>query len=159
MDHQAFAQLLGNYGEFVGAMAVVFTLTYLAVQIRQSVRSNYVNRGDIARGRLFAINESVVNQEELAALISKCRDPLIVAPCRTDEERIERFSQNYVLTFGGVEAAHRNGEMPEEEYITFCGEFRRIVEIYPGLAPRMTKILSPLGPRPAAYAVFRPLFE
>jgi len=36
MDHQAFAQLLGNYGEFVGAIAVVATLGYLAVQIRQS---------------------------------------------------------------------------------------------------------------------------
>jgi len=36
MDHQAFAQLLGNYGEFVGAIAVVVTLAYLAVQIRQS---------------------------------------------------------------------------------------------------------------------------
>lgn len=36
MDHQAFAQLLGNYGEFVGAIAVVATLAYLSVQIRQS---------------------------------------------------------------------------------------------------------------------------
>jgi len=36
MDHQAFAQLLGNYGEFVGAIAVVATLIYLATQIRQN---------------------------------------------------------------------------------------------------------------------------
>ena len=36
MDHQAFAQLLGNYGEFVGAIAVVVTLFYLAVQVRQN---------------------------------------------------------------------------------------------------------------------------
>ena len=36
MDHQAFAQLLGNYGEFVGAIAVVVTLIYLTFQIRQS---------------------------------------------------------------------------------------------------------------------------
>ena len=36
MDHQALAQLLGNYGEFIGAIAVVATLAYLAVQIRQS---------------------------------------------------------------------------------------------------------------------------
>ena len=36
MDHQGFAQLLGNYGEFVGAIAVVATLGYLAVQIRQN---------------------------------------------------------------------------------------------------------------------------
>ena len=36
MDHQGFAQLLGNYGEFVGAIAVVATLVYLTVQIRMS---------------------------------------------------------------------------------------------------------------------------
>ena len=38
MDHQAFAQLLGNYGEFVGAIAVVLTLIYLAIQVRQNTR-------------------------------------------------------------------------------------------------------------------------
>ena len=36
MDHQAFAQLLGNYGEFVGALLVVATLAYLARQITQN---------------------------------------------------------------------------------------------------------------------------
>ena len=36
MDHQTFAQLLGNYGEFVGAIAVVATLVYLARQVRDS---------------------------------------------------------------------------------------------------------------------------
>ena len=34
MDHQAFAQLLGNYGEFLGSFAVIVTLVYLAVQVR-----------------------------------------------------------------------------------------------------------------------------
>ena len=36
MDHQAFAQLLGNYGEFFGSIAVFATLAYLAVQVRQA---------------------------------------------------------------------------------------------------------------------------
>ena len=36
MDHQGFAQLLGNYGEFIGAVAVVATLAYLAIQVRYS---------------------------------------------------------------------------------------------------------------------------
>ena len=36
MDHQAIAQLLGNYGEFVGAIAVVATLLYLTKQVKQS---------------------------------------------------------------------------------------------------------------------------
>ncbi len=36
MDHQAFAELLGNYGEFIGAIVVVLTLGYLTFQIRQN---------------------------------------------------------------------------------------------------------------------------
>ncbi len=39
MDIQATAQLLGNFGEFIGALAVVATLGYLAVQVRQNTRS------------------------------------------------------------------------------------------------------------------------
>jgi len=40
VDHQSFVQLLGNYGEFVGAIAVVVTLGYLAVQIRLKHRES-----------------------------------------------------------------------------------------------------------------------
>lgn len=36
MDHREIAQILGNYGEFVGAIAVVVTLVFLTMQVRQS---------------------------------------------------------------------------------------------------------------------------
>ena len=36
MDHQSFAELLGNYGEFVGAIGVVASLVYLGIQIKQN---------------------------------------------------------------------------------------------------------------------------
>ncbi len=39
MDHQAIAEILGNYGEFVGAIGVVVTLGYLSVQIRQNTKT------------------------------------------------------------------------------------------------------------------------
>ena len=38
MDHQTFAQLLGNYGEFIGAIAVILTLGYLIVQVQQNTK-------------------------------------------------------------------------------------------------------------------------
>jgi len=38
MDHQAFAQLLGNYGEFIGSLGIVVSLVYLAIQIRSNTR-------------------------------------------------------------------------------------------------------------------------
>ena len=52
------AQLLGNLGEFVGAIGVVATLAYLAIQIRQNTRvtraashhavTDSLNQGNIA---------------------------------------------------------------------------------------------------------------
>ncbi len=39
MSTLEFSQLLGNYGEFIGAIAIVATLIYLAVQLRQNTAS------------------------------------------------------------------------------------------------------------------------
>ena len=43
MDLMSIAQLLGNFGEFLGAIAVVVTLAYLAIQIRESAKSTESN--------------------------------------------------------------------------------------------------------------------
>ena len=61
MDHQTFAQILGSYGEFVGALAVVVTLAYLARQIG----------AQNAAMRQTASIERTAGQRELLA---RCRD-------------------------------------------------------------------------------------
>jgi hypothetical protein len=43
MDQQAFAQLLGNYGEFLGAVAVLVTLVYLSIQVRHGKEATEAN--------------------------------------------------------------------------------------------------------------------
>jgi hypothetical protein len=53
VDHQSFAQLLGNYGEFVGAVAVVATLVYLTVQVKHSQQSMDANTKAI-RGQVVS---------------------------------------------------------------------------------------------------------
>ena len=58
MDHQTFAQMLGNYGEFFGAIAVVVTLIYLALQIRQNTRATNA-------GTAFSLNESLADMQLL----------------------------------------------------------------------------------------------
>ena len=59
MDHLTFAQLLGNYGEFIGAVAVVVTLVYLAAQIRQNTKqlasSSLQALADRAENRMLLI--------------------------------------------------------------------------------------------------------
>lgn len=59
MDHQAFAQLLGNYGEFVGAIAVVATLIYLSIQVRHSKEATEANTKATNAGTSSYINDAL----------------------------------------------------------------------------------------------------
>ena len=62
MDHQAFAQLLGNYGEFLGAIAVVATLIYLAIQVRHSKESLDANTKALRGQAISDITRNVHDQ-------------------------------------------------------------------------------------------------
>ena len=77
MDHQALAAMLGSYGEFLGAIAVVFTLGYLGYQVRQNTRSSYVTRSAAVTHRLGEIQEAIVCDSDLSALMVKCRDAVL----------------------------------------------------------------------------------
>jgi hypothetical protein len=69
MDHQAFAQLLGNYGEFVGAIAVVVTLVYLALQVRHSKDSLEANTAALtAQTRQAAMETAIAELLQLTAI-------------------------------------------------------------------------------------------
>lgn len=68
MDHQALAQLLGNYGEFVGAVGVVVTLGYLAVQIRQNTRSLRSSSFQNGVDGMNNLNVAISQDESLARI-------------------------------------------------------------------------------------------
>jgi hypothetical protein len=79
MDHQAFAQLLGSYGEFVGAIAVVATLVYLAIQVRHgreaTVANNRLLRSQSHYNALEACQrpfEVMLESESLAEILMQC---------------------------------------------------------------------------------------
>ena len=142
MDHQALAAMLGSYGEFFGAIAVVATLGYLALQVRQNTRSSYVTRSAAVTNRLGEIQEAIVCNSDLSALMAKCRDPELTDLTPTEEERVQGIAELYVKTFSDVQTAHSNSEMTNAYFATFRAEFRRIVETYPALKPRMRLTLK-----------------
>jgi len=95
MDHQAFAQLLGNYGEFVGAIAVVVTLAYLVVQVRQNtqmIRANIRQARSDSSVSLYSLGATT----QIAEIRAKERkgEPL------TDVEE-ERSSLWYIAVWRG----------------------------------------------------------
>ena len=68
MDHQAFAQLLGNYGEFVGAIAVVLTLVYLAAQVKHGKAALDANTQAMEREYEVKTHEAMLSLGLLSSL-------------------------------------------------------------------------------------------
>jgi len=74
MELQALAQMLGNLGEFIGAIGVVATLGYLAIQVSQSTR---VSRATTYSATTNAWVDYLQRQsvEDLELLIALTTDP------------------------------------------------------------------------------------
>ncbi|MGB0998368.1 MAG: hypothetical protein ACPGXJ_08810 [Pseudomonadales bacterium] len=106
MNHQIFAELLGNYGEFVGAIGVVVTLGYLAIQIKQN-RTQTQTR----------IEQSLYEQWQSPAKIMADSPQLAEVFCRGQKSRAElseseqmQFDMFCTLGINTVEFAYRLSE-------------------------------------------------
>ena len=151
------AQLLGNFGEFVGAIAVVATLGYLAVQIRQNTRSNYVSRQIAAQEQLSQMHEQIMGNGELAELVARCRNPELGDLSPGEEERVERFANFYLNAYSGIEGSYRQGELSENIYERYRVDFKRTLNTYPALSSRMRAIVEQYDAE--NFMIFGPLFE
>lgn len=105
---------LGNFGEFIGALAVVATLVYLAAQIRQNTRV-VRSATDQAQTDAHARYLSLLAQDaELTSLFRRggsC-EPL-------DEDETLRFSFLFHHVFAQVQASffhHRAGVISTEQW-------------------------------------------
>jgi hypothetical protein len=87
-----FSQLLGNCGEFVGAIAIVITLVYLAIQVRQSTR---MMRASIRQAR----SDSAVHLYSLGAtsVVAEIRDKELRGEALTELEEERMFLWNICL--------------------------------------------------------------
>ena len=66
MDLMSVAQLLGNFGEFFGAIAVVVTLAYLAVQIRQGTHATRAASRDAAMAHTLSFFQQGFDNQVIA---------------------------------------------------------------------------------------------
>ena len=65
------AQLLGNFGEFFGAIAVVVTLAYLAIQVRQSNRATKTNSEQAVFANFYGLTANLINDNATVGIIRK----------------------------------------------------------------------------------------
>ena len=101
-------EAIGAIGEVVGAVAVISTLIYLAVQIRQNNR-NLAEATSASISQSFAsINSRISSDEQFAELFIRGRDD-IDALNPVELERFRAFVQdilNVAVYVDGLEASH-----------------------------------------------------
>ncbi len=75
MSTLEFSQLLGNYGEFVGAIAIVVTLAYLAVQLRQNTAGMRATAYQAWVGANLELNKAFGEQAQSEAISKGMYNP------------------------------------------------------------------------------------
>ena len=118
MDLMSTAQLLGNFGEFFGAIAVVVTLAYLATQIRHG--------NELARRNEMNVGHEQTSQLRMAVAIH--RDVAELMALGTTEpsslDAVDRSRYNAItmtlfrLGFQAWDRA-RHGLLDEREWVSF----------------------------------------
>ena len=96
---------IGNIGEFIGAIAVVISLIYLAAQIRQNTRA--LNSSSYAQSaeQLWLVNLAVAQNSDLARIMAEFAADKPLSP--EDTVRLEAALQLY---FFGMENLFRQYE-------------------------------------------------
>ena len=123
MDLMSTAQLLGNFGEFAGAIAVVATLFYLAVQVKQSKEATKANTQSL-QGRaswdaevVWADrNEAVAKDSAYAELVQRIFDPVSNLESFNEAERAQVFADT-LSVLQRVQAQYflwQSGVLPDE---------------------------------------------
>ena len=160
MDHVTLAQLLGNYGEFVGAIAVVASFGYLGFQIRGNTKSNYVSRLISVQSEIARVHERVVADEGFAALVAKSGDVASTELSKADHERLQAWATQFLCVYSSVDQAHEAGQLDTRTYQVYCKDFRRIVTTFPVLKSKMRTVVDmDLVQDTHYHGILEPLFE
>ena len=122
---------LGNIGEFVGAIAVVVSLLYLAMQIRQNTRTVRTSTYQAVLDASLRVNENVLLDPALSRIFQVGRRD----PAQLDEEELARFRVLVGQHLGLYEALHlqhRQGAIDDDFYSGRLDALRRLI-VQPGI--------------------------
>ena len=122
---------IGAVAEFVGAIAVVLTLLYLAVQIRQS---NRLSRFQSARDVFEQINDNnrlVVEAQDLRSLASKNFDSLTIE----ESKQLSVFVGRQLNAFTNLQTAYDQDLIDEALFVAGKSGVGVFISDWPNIQP------------------------
>ena len=113
---------LANLGEFIGGVAVLVTLIYLALEVRRSRAATEALALDALHVGWNSINADLHNNRELMEVFARgSADPTSLDP--VDRARFLSVIQCYVNHFQTATRRNRSGSVPREEWKAHAAGF------------------------------------
>jgi len=131
---------LGAIGELVGAAAVVLTLGYLAIQVRQSANQSSANTGWTILNEFNRMQEVLLANPHITDLLEKLQSDEELT--RNEDIRLETLANRYVTHWFQVENAYRRGLVDDVLYKNMCEDVDRMLTQYPRIRPKFISILD-----------------
>ena len=125
-------QDLGALGEFVGSLAVLVTLIYLARQIRESNRLARSSRAHDAMSGFGVLNEMIVNHPTLADLLARLKAPGVELTS-AESVQLEHFGLRLLNVYIDGQSAYDNGHMDDTTYRIMLNDVDATLNAYPGM--------------------------
>lgn len=109
---------LGNIGEFVSGLAVVVSLLYLAIQIRQNTRSLRASAHHSITAHIAELNRTIVEQGEVAAILEVgLKDPVALSP--QDRRRFNAYNSARFRHYDNLYYQYRVGTLEPSQWHGF----------------------------------------
>jgi hypothetical protein len=132
-------QLVGVFAEVVGAVAVVVTILFLVVEIKNSRNATQSNSLDVLTAGFSDINYNIIGDSEFAAIW----ETGLSSPDKLDSQetiRLSLYMQCYMNHYTALWKYHELGVLPNEAWQTYLDAISGILNtlggqsLIPGLA-------------------------
>ncbi len=121
---------LGNLGEFIGGLAVIVTLTYLAFQVRQGTKTLRANSVHELTENILRASATLVEPENAEVYLRGARSYSSLTP----EEKF-RFGMILGLFVGRFDTVleYRERGMVDDAYVEWQADTMRLIFSNPGV--------------------------
>ena len=147
-----------DYLELMGITAVILSLLFVALEIRQSNRIALSQSETDLRSRVKEIQSRVIENDDIAAALVKMRsEDAQLTP--EENEKIYSWALSLQTHWNGVAAAFENGLVSQSTMDTVLETPTAVFSKYPGLKPYFRQISEEFNFRENPTNVWQAIFR
>jgi len=133
-------EITGVIAEVIAAFAVVVSLIYVAIQIRDSSNQNAAIRGSTLFDEFNRMQEVFISTPAVVQLFTKMKTNQSLSP--EEDTLLEAISNRYLTQWFSVETAQNRNVIDEQIYRSFCDDVKRYVDDYPQMHEKFLEVTN-----------------